>query len=1369
MTNVYDTTSNNNPNEILNENIDAPSIKESSGNTLINETVSGTGDNQTVRTYFINQSLAENNMGYFNITVPNSEMNFSQGDFNFTFNNNYTTNHVIEDDNALTSLNENNLITHEYDPSNSWLTLSEGADNMNGDFLSISDNNDSTYWNLTSTSGTLNFTINANFTDVLSSDVETIFNRSNVLGFLLSLRFNITLDANLTIKAWNNSIGEWVDISNTIPINASSSQPLQIDRRFINKNLFFINSSNITKVQFYFNKTDYSSNFNVILIEFDLKSALAFDVPITSEKYVALEFDLRGEGTKINGFFAWIRTINQMLADGGRLNVSLYRANDSIVRKETELQKNSIKPDDGSYIGSTLIYSFKGDDVYYVNFSSINATNLGIGNYFIVIKSNLASPVYRLITIPCSKYGDLKTEHQLKISTDSGATWTNAKKTIQTTNTPYTSKQLDASSFKLNVTRGYLPSDFNGTLRIENLTIVDKRIDVYPYKGSSVEIMEWGKGRWNRELTTPISADKFNHLFINLTGYHALTKDLSFNVTYLAEIYQNENVTSIFHVNYNGVPLWTLNGTLDPNQYLNWNFTEYWFIYPNFWDTRNLTTPNPENGDALGSIEAPTPFSEDSRFEKLILTTSIVNVSNPLYNGSYVLNLTSYNCINQMHSFLNFDGILWETEGFMIGDNISVSVYIQDEFGIAPSSGSANATLFFPNNSRVPSASLYSKEGALLSQLSLLKYDFSNQTLINILPSLPEVGRYQIGFFWTNGSAIGCRKMYIYIDNYDIELSGANYYPEIGVNVLEGRFVKKILNTYSILMASVNETTGTWIPNYFSISNESLNKIFTYQFGAYLFNVSLKAFRQNETILNPNEEISFKITLENQDDNTDLNVRIKVQLLSLVNEKWIVAEKDSNTIKLKYNGHPQDSTTFNLTIAMPSYNELMNRWNGVNSPVRLGGVKTRVQVYVENSNVGHFDYPEYSLLTNVNDTEFEGEIITTKTSFNISSNTITKVFERDECLYSPQLTYFIVNIFDENYISSLISPNFSKTFKSDSKFEDITYSPSNPIKGNVLTLSATLKTEFDEIMANKRVTCEYFDGNSWINITSEKTDSAGVVSFTIETLPLTIQENFGFRLKWLGDANFLSKTQEIPINITSQFNQISLHFNTQENQAFFRSQNNTLTITISNTGNSTIRILDMNIEFDLNINYTIIEKNVYELNRLESGHSTSLTLEFTIPDIEPDLLNVTISVRGQNVLSNEIVRAEAETSLTLLDPSLPTFIIGISALIAIGGIWIFSIWYSRKLIVKIETPKEEIPKKKKKIKKGKYVKVSELSQESTKPSEKAPEESKKEVPSKEKTTEKKQPKKKGKKEKSGKKNDKKVDLDDLIKREGLED
>ncbi|MHA1804769.1 MAG: hypothetical protein ACTSU4_09605, partial [Promethearchaeota archaeon] len=56
LTNVYDTTSNNNPNEILNENIDAPSIKESSGNTLINETVSGTGDNQTVRTYFINQS-----------------------------------------------------------------------------------------------------------------------------------------------------------------------------------------------------------------------------------------------------------------------------------------------------------------------------------------------------------------------------------------------------------------------------------------------------------------------------------------------------------------------------------------------------------------------------------------------------------------------------------------------------------------------------------------------------------------------------------------------------------------------------------------------------------------------------------------------------------------------------------------------------------------------------------------------------------------------------------------------------------------------------------------------------------------------------------------------------------------------------------------------------------------------------------------------------------------------------------------------------------------------------------------------------------------------------------------------------------------
>ncbi|MHA1762731.1 MAG: hypothetical protein ACTSYC_03105, partial [Promethearchaeota archaeon] len=885
--------------------------------------------------------------------------------------------------------------------------------------------------------------------------------------------------------------------------------------------------------------------------------------------------------------------------------------------------------------------------------------------------------------------------------------------------------------------------------------------------GSSVEIMEWGKGRWNRELTTPISADKFNHLFITLTGYHALTKDLSFNVTYLAEIYQNENVTSIFHVNYNGVPLWTLNSTLDPNHYLNWNFTEYWFIYPNFWEPCNLTTPNPADGDILGSIGTATSFSENPRFNKLILTTSIVNVSNPLYNGSYVLNLTSYNCINQMHSFLNFDGILWETEGFMIGDNISVSLYIQDSFGIAPSSGSANASLFFPNNSLVPASTLFSDQGSLISGESLLKYDFSNHTLINISANLPIVGKYQIGFFWTNGSAIGCKKIYIYIDNYKIELSGASYYPEIGVNVLEGRFVKKILNTYSILMASVNETTGTWIPNYYSINNESLNEIFTYQLSEHSFNVSLKSFRQNETILNPNEEISFKITLENQDDITDLDVRIKVQLLSLVNEKWIIAETNSNLVKLKCNGHPKDSTTFNLSITMPSYDPQTNRWNSVNSPVRLGGVKTRVQVYVEDTNVGYFDYPDYALLTNVNETDFEGEIITTKPSFNITSNIITKAFERKECLYSPKSTHFIINLFDENYMSTLISPNFSETFKSDSKFENITYSPSTPIKGNILTLSATLKSEFDEIMMNKRVTCEYFDGNSWINITSKKTDSAGVVSFTIETLPLSIQENFAFRLKWLGDTNFLSKTQEVPINITSQFNQLSLHFNVQENQEFYRIRNNTLTITITNTGNSTIRILDINIEFDLNINYTIIEKNVYELNRLESGQSTSLMIEFTIPNIETDLLNITVSVRGQNVLSNEIVRTQAETSLTLLDPSLPTIIISISALIAIGGIWIFSIWYSRKLIVKIETPKEEIPKKKKKIKKGKYVKVSEL--ESTTPSKKAPDEIKEEIPSKEKTIEKKRLTKKAKKEKSGKKKDKKIDLDDLIKKEGLEE
>ncbi len=1343
----------NNDSSIPDKEYNKNDLTSSNSNLKANESITGHGDNQTIRTYFVNQSYSNNNLGSFNISVPDNYMNLSHGDFNFTFNNNYTTEHVIENDNALTSLDPSKMILYPYNKPTSGLNLLEGQNPLNEDFTAIS--NLITYWNLTSQNGALNFSINANFSKSTSTDnvppsgtVETVFNRTEILGFLLSIKFNITLDANLTIKAWNVTQGAWINITDIIPINSSLPITQQIDERFINTNLDFINSSDISLIQFYFNRTDHSSTFNVSLFEFDLQAALAFDLPITSESYVALEFDLRGEGTTINGFNAWIRTLNRTMASGVKLNISLYRSNNSIVRDSDGLQKTMISPDYSQYLGSILIDSFKGDGITYFDLSSINAVNLGIGNYFIVINSSSSDLIYSLVTIPSdASIGDGKLEQQLKRTTNNGVTWTNAKKLIETTSTPYTSTQLDASSFELNVTRGYMPSDFNGELRIQNLTLVDQRIDVYPYNESNVNIMEWGSGRWLHDLTDYIEADRFNTLFVNFTGYITLTKGLLFNVTYLAKIYRYENVTALFKIYYNDIPLWTLNDTLDPNQYYpNWNFTEYWFIFPNYWTPLNLTTPNPLDGDVLDQIGSASELSDDPLFNKLILTTALINVSMPVYNGSYVLNLTSYNSINQMHSFINFEGILWETEGFMYGDNVSLSVYIQDEFGIAPDGGSVNATLFYPNNTRVPTAELFSNNGVLID--SLLKYDFSNNTIINITTSIPILGRYQIGFFWTNGTAIGCKKVFIQINDYEVDLTGATFYPEVGSNVLEGNFITRILNKYSILMATVNETTGTNRPDYYTISNLSINQLFSYELGSLDFDVSLNSFRQNESILNPGEEITFKILLQNRDDITDLNVRIKVQLLSLANDQWIIAENSSDTVLLKYFGNNQDSIMYNLSMMMPQYDPATKSWKGVNCPMRLGGVKTRVLIYIEGKNVGYFDSPQYSLITLADEHDFEGEIISTKTSFNTSSNTITKVFERDECLYSPKKTYFIVNLFDENYMSILISSNISNIFKINSKFVNITYTPQNPIEGDTVTISSIMETEFNEILAGKIVSCEYFDGTSWINITGVRSDSEGILEFEIDTVPLYIMEDFKFRLYWPGDSNFLSKSHEIPINITSEFNELSLGFDVLPNQAVYRNENGTLTFAILNTGNSTVSILETNIALEKGINFTIVAINNYELARLKPGESTSITIDFFVPDTTYDLLNITVTIKGQNVLSKQIVRTEGKTSLDILDPPFPSVVMTVSILIGIGGIWLFTIWYARKLIRKIETPLEKAKPKVKKVK-GKYVKVSELKTDETK-----------KVPSEEKPTVEKEAKKEEK--------EAKVKLDDLLKKEGLD-
>jgi len=663
----------------------------------LDDNILGSGDDQDVRIYVNNDSFnLNNNEEFFEISsIPTDDMFLTYGDFNFTFQNNYTTDYILEDDTALDAadfisfdFNENQL--------HSDISFGGGTAIVDGDFSKLVDSDtDSELW-LTN-SGKLNFTVKANFTGQRYTELigDVIFNRTEILALILSLLFELTEDANLTIRIRDYSQPTWVNVTDPIPINSSIIGKQEINRKFINENLNYIDLSDVCYIQFIFERSD-SLSFDGHFYDLKLESTYAFDLPITNNTYVALEFDLKGEKTTVNGFSAWIRTLNLTEAVTTQLNITLYRADATLVRTTGNLQSIQLNPDYNELIDSKLFISYTEDNISYFEFNTANTQNLNLSNYFVVIKSNNSNEVYSLVTLPDSDFtADGITEHQLITTENDGLNWSLAEKQVDITFQTYTALQLDASPFWLNVTRGYMPSDFmfdgSKTLRIQDMTIENLEINAFPYNESSY--LTWGLGRWTNTFTTPIEDTPGNEFEVALEWNRSVIEGFEFNViNYSIKAYWIEAATGYFNATYNEDPEWSLEYNFDTNssKFNNWDFVELWYVYPNYMNAHNLTNPSAE--EILWLLEQEPLGPENPSMYKLVLNETYSSL-----NGSYTLNLTSYNFINQMHSYINYKGILSETNGFMYGDNISISFDIQDQNSYAPISGNANVTLFYPN------------------------------------------------------------------------------------------------------------------------------------------------------------------------------------------------------------------------------------------------------------------------------------------------------------------------------------------------------------------------------------------------------------------------------------------------------------------------------------------------------------------------------------------------------------------------------------------------------------------------------------------------------------------------------------------------
>lgn len=1302
----------------------------------LDDIISGPGDDQNVRIYVNNQS--ENlldNENYFEIpSLSTKDMYLSYGNFNFTFQNNFTTDYILEDDNTLYA---EDFISFDYDTGASGITFTNGTPDEPWDFSSLTDNSNGSYIEVLADEGVLNFTISADFTgssyDLGEPYGIVAFNRSNILGMISSLVFRIYADANLTVRINDQSSSK--EIISVLPINSSLDRQNLI-KRIINENLNFINQSNVCEIQFIF-ENYFHNPFNARLFEYDMRSLYAFDLPITDQEYVALEFDLKGKKTTVNGFYAWIRTLDLVEAATSQLNITLYRANTTVVRTDDNLRGISLGPDDNEIVDTSLV-SYTGDSLNYFEFNIGNTFNLDLYNYFIVIKSDNPKEVYSLVTLPWYDFGDEgRTEHQLKITLDNGSKWRNAKKTIEATDLPYLSGQLDASSFKLNVTRGYMPSDFivnnNQTLRIQDLPLENIEIDVYPYNESSY--LTWGLGQWNYSFLTVIEEEITNVFQVDLRWNRSIINGFQFNVSYSVNAYWIESASTTYQATYNNDPEWLFNYYFDKDDlsFDEWNFFEFWYIFPDYFTVNNVTHPNSQK--ILPSGTKQTALAEDHTKDKIIIPSDLATQT-----GFYILNLTSHNFIRSTHSYINYKGILWETNGFMYGDNMSVGVDIQDHNLNAPKGGNANATLFYPDGTKFPTAELNSTLGII--KASSLIYDFSNQTILEITDALTIFGEYHLGFFWFNGSAIGCKKIIIYIDTYDLELYSCEYYPSLKSNVLNGEIKNKVFNNYTMLIASINETTNLSLLNYYPIKYDDINAEYSYLIGDEELPVLMTSFKQSEEILNPNEVVNIKTTFQNLHPFIPLSVKINVKLVSFMNDEWVIAETTSSNSILNFSGHPDDTKEFDIDLTIPDLISATSGWKGVNAPIRLGGAKTIITIFIDNINVGVFESPDILLLSNETNNKFEGNILGLRIAEQTPSRTILYEFNRDECLYSPNNSLFLVNIIDQNYVSAYYQFTNEFSLALNSMFTNITSYPHNPIKGQSFNISSILTTEFGDELSGRNISCQYYDSGLWVDIDSDFTDLNGFTRFMIDTQTINFKGDLLLRLFWSGDIiNGVSKN--VSVHIIHQSNNLSISIN-PNNVIIYRQRTTSFNIRLFNIGDSNLRITNISITLNGNQEYSIVQINYILLSHFPAGEKSLLIVEVSVKNIKSVIFS--ISIAAQNIITNESIIVSKEQIYTTFEVPIFEYIIQNFMLLAIAIIIlaiIIAVIYARKTKKRIETPIEEPAPKR--PRRAKYVPVAEL---------KKPTAIKKPVKKKEELKE---------KEKE------KIDLDSLLEERGLTD
>ncbi len=1274
----------------------------------------GVGNDRNIRLFMENTS-STTGVNNFNITADSPSDVLNKGQYNITITDTVNTNYTIEDDNPL----ENPLKAYPSDNYEFEVVLGNPLGVINYPITIITEDVDL---------DNVNLTIVTDFTSVITGG-STL---NDISGFIIEFDVSYSFDNPTTeelittISAKNNFTSNWKILETETLSGNMNDKHLRYFVR--NENLNYINSTNNATFMINFFDDHAIGVDGVTVKDIEIAAVINNEVSISADNSVALEFDIKGEAT-IHGFYAWIRSFNITHPENDELTLQLVPANDSFsqMRRSDLLAADEINafPNETEVLANTTISGYNLDEPAWFSFdTSYFADEIG-GSYFIIISSNVAEGSdrgYSLVTIPWLVHGyeeyngldladdDRRRDHLL-MENNSAGNWE-----IVTALSPTELEQCDAAPFAIDLTRAFLPEELNLTIEgdpVLNTYTFDESILYNTLDDSSLGKMYaqpwWGCGTIDHIYDEPIETIS-NEMTTVLTWDTVIPAfDLNFDVSYNVTKYYDEACQAEYILQEGDLPYWSI--TLPYNatdaQFDDWKHIESWILLPNDWNIIDFIAP-----DTLSHlVNISAPFDEDG-LQAYPVDKGFIS---SLGTGDYIIYAESFNYIDSCELSLDFNGNLWPSNGFMLGDDVSITAGVLNGSGnFVFDSGNITVQLFNTTGELVP---LNTMEDSFIdantSQNS--EYQFDGNHLIE---DIAVEGEYNVLLNWTNGDQVGFLRKTFYVYHYDTNDLSTTYIPDIQANRLQSgitTFTTDIYSSqYNLYVFAMRESSTERQPD--SQINESLDIDLSND--VYMTNYIL-----NETYLNAGEDIAISVELANRHNSLDYSVTVDVQLVYLNNKEMIITQESSvKTLELQGALSGLDQQSFDFTLAIPEM-----ALGGVNCPIRNAPMIINIIVSIDSDEIYNDNRENILYYSSISETDFDGEVLEVKEYRDSLGQAFLGYIDRDN-LDLPEILFYSIQIENDYFMTVNTNKNTSGALeKMDGDIQNFRIEQQSFNLLSTINLAGTLVDEFNNPIGFAPINLEYdnlpndAESEDWqtLNIVAGgsiiTTEEDGSFDVEIDLNQVPTSNKLSIRGSFTENATFMafSEIYESDINIYINELEISL----PEDYTMIVNKNNVLSGTIINTGNSIIENIKVSIiasDFEdsslINIENLVIDLKpneiyTFQINAFQNSY-------------DDENMTIALQINGTTLETGEFYELSKNFTLSvysLNESELLVKAVQYAFFAAVALVWVYGVNYIIKKKKEINAPvisASDETKRKPKRRTGKYVSVADLSTKS---------------------------------------------------------